>query len=553
MNILLLNGSPKGEKSNSLRLARAFCEGIGEKCPSQVEELTLSKLDIKDCLGCFGCWSKTPGKCVIQDDMAGVIEKLLWADIVVWSFPLYYFGLPSRLKAAIDRQLPMNLPFMTAGTESGGHPSRYDLSGKRYVAVSTCGFYTAVGNYDAVNAQFDRMYGKGGYTTLYCGEGELFRVPEVRQRTEEYLGWVRQAGCEFAEGDISPETRRELETPLFPREIFEQWADASWGVDPEGGKETQADDSLAFTRQMAALYSPAAWKGKDMVVEMCYTDVGKSYQIALQKDGHQVLTENFLPYTTKIETPITVWKAIAAGELNGAAAMMEKRYTVEGDFDLMLRWDEVFGMASVKESGQEKKEGKAAGSGKKANMTLMLLPWMALWILLSIQPVWGGAAGIALSAALPLCGCRWRLTPFEGLTALGVTGPGLWALLGGPVRIILPLSYLIFGVMWTVTAFLPLPLSAYYSSGDYGGDEALENPLFLRTNRILTACWGVLYLLTPVWTYFLLDTSLGGFSGLINSAIPALMGIFTVWFQKWYPKHYAAGGRRAQAFPKKDA
>ncbi len=171
MKLLVLNGSPKGERSNTLQLARAFCRGMEEACPAQTEELELSRMKIGDCLGCFGCWTTTPGQCVLRDDMATIIEKILEADVVVWSFPLYYFSLPSRLKAAIDRQLPMNLPFMTAQSESGGHPSRYDLSDKRWVAVSTCGFYTAEGNYDAVNAQFDRMYGKGGYTALYGGEG----------------------------------------------------------------------------------------------------------------------------------------------------------------------------------------------------------------------------------------------------------------------------------------------------------------------------------------------------------------------------------------------
>jgi len=51
----------------------------------------------------------------------------------------------ARLKLD-DRQLPMNLPFMTEredGMGSGSHPSRYDMSGKRYILISTCGFYSA--------------------------------------------------------------------------------------------------------------------------------------------------------------------------------------------------------------------------------------------------------------------------------------------------------------------------------------------------------------------------------------------------------------------------
>ena len=193
MNILAINGSPKGKRSNTWRLTSAFLQGVAtqEECTHgqapTVETLSISSLTIKPCLGCFSCWSKTPGTCCIHDDMQGVIDKILWADVVVWSFPLYYFGLPGSLKTLIDRQLPMSLPFMSTETESGGHPSRYDMSGKRTVVISTCGFYTAKGNYDCVTSLYDRLCGKGSYTALFCGQGELFRVKELSERTDEYL------------------------------------------------------------------------------------------------------------------------------------------------------------------------------------------------------------------------------------------------------------------------------------------------------------------------------------------------------------------------------
>ena len=85
-----------------------------------------------------------------------------------------------------------------------------------------------------------------------------------------------------------------------------------------------------------------------------------------------------------------------------------------------------------------------------------------------------------------------------------------------------------------------MPLSAYYSSNNYGGESAKDNPLFVSTNRILTLCWGILYLFTFIWTYFLLQTSISSYVGAINSLAPIIMGIFTMWFQKWYPKHYAS-------------
>ena len=46
MNILVINGSPRMERSNSLRMTRAFLEGLAKTCDTQVEELTVAKMHI---------------------------------------------------------------------------------------------------------------------------------------------------------------------------------------------------------------------------------------------------------------------------------------------------------------------------------------------------------------------------------------------------------------------------------------------------------------------------------------------------------------------------
>ena len=51
--------------------------------------------------------------------------------------------------------------------------------------LSTCGFYTAEGNYDGVLSLFDHMCGKGNHDHILCGQGELFRVPELHERKYE--------------------------------------------------------------------------------------------------------------------------------------------------------------------------------------------------------------------------------------------------------------------------------------------------------------------------------------------------------------------------------
>ncbi len=563
MKILAINGSPKGGRSNTYQLTRAFIEGMKESTEEtgealEVREIQANTLEIHPCLGCFSCWNKTPGACCIQDDMRQVIQGLLWADVTIWSFPLYYFTVPGGLKNLIDRQLPMVLPFMVENdnqTGNGSHPSRYDMSGKRTVVISTCGFYTAEGNYDGVCSLFDHICGRDSYTTIFCGQGELFRVPEVSQRTGEYLGYVREAGKEYAAGGIHPETEEKLKELLYPRETFESWADVSWGIDKtEGGRES---DALTFTRQMAVLYRKESYAGKSQVLEMYYTDIGECYQILLGAEGSQVITDGSGTATTRIETPLSVWRSIAAGEIRGDEALMKGLYKVKGDFNLMLRWNDYFGAPGGSSDGEghraergRRGDGEQKGSRKtggihtpdrETNMNIMLLPWLCLWISVGISSQIGSILTIATCLLVPLVFYRNKKTLYDSLSGVLAGGCSMAVLLGGPVRLLLPLSYLSFGIMWTVTCFGKIPLTAHYSMNDYNGEDALQNPLFLKTNWILTLMWGILYLVTPIWTYFLMGTGLSPYMGAINSLLPALMGIFTVWFQKWYPAKVARG------------
>ena len=552
MKVLVINGSPKGKNSNSYKLAQAFLEGMRLETADreeawEAEEIQVNRLDIKPCLGCFSCWNKTPGKCCIGDSMPEVIEKLLWADITVWSFPLYYFSVPGGVKNLIDRQLPMVLPFMVERKDAAGngsHPTRYDMSGKRTVVISTCGFYTAEGNYDGVRSLFDHMCGKDNYTAVFCGQGELFRVPELSRRTSEYLENVKRAGKEYiASGSITEETEEKLEQLVYPREVFESMADASWGIDEKSGKKET--DALIFTRQMAALYRKEAWGGKNQVVEMYYTDIDERYQILLGKDGSEVITENFRTATTKIETPFAVWYSISIGELRGDEALMKGLYKVRGDFELMLKWDDYFSGTG----GQKKETKKKAAEGaaglhmpyKKTSMNLLLLPWMAFWIAVPIQNFTGSLVSLGVCVLLPLLFCQNKKTFYDYLSGTLVGGFSIGMLAGAPERVFLPLAYLAFGVMWTASCFGKIPLTAHYSMNEYDGESALENPLFLKTNWILTLLWGVLYLLTPIWTYIIMGTEISAFTGAVNSLLPILMGVFTVWFQKWYPAKVAQG------------
>lgn len=550
MKILLINGSPKGKRSNSLRLAKSFIEGVkavneADGNSVEVDELELASLTIGACRGCFACWNATPGKCVIKDDMQMVIEKQLASDLIVWSFPLYYFNVPGLLKNLIDRQLPMALPFMaerTDGYGNGSHKARYENLNIKHVLVSTCGFYTARGNYDSVLNMFDHFLGKGAFETIFCGQGELFKIKELSDRTDAYLNSVKKAGSEYASGAITEATRQELSALLYEKEEFERMADASWGIDKATGQKESED--LIFTRQMAALYNKASWDGKDKVLEMYYTDLGKSYQILLGKDGSKVITDSSLTATTRIETTFELWQKISRKEISGEEALGKQMYKVTGDFNLMMNWGKIFGGNQAQGPAQASGQAQASSpSSQIANpsMTSMLIPWITFWISVSINSKIGSLISLVVCALIPAIMGKHRLIIWDKLSLIAVAALSLAVNLTGKGHLISNAGYLVFALFWLISCMTKEPLSAAYVKYAYGGDSALKNPLFMKPNYILSACWGILYICTTVWTFFLGRAGLGILIPIINNLVPIFMGIFTAWFSKWYPAWKARG------------
>lgn len=536
MNVLVINGSPKGERSNSYQLAEAFVRGIGD---ASLKIHHLAKLSVQPCKGCFSCWKDTPGACVIRDDVSDILNDMLKADIIIWCFPLFYYSVPGILKNLIDRQLPLTLPFMTEREDdigNGAHPPRYDREWQRHVLISTCGFYTIQDNYSAVSRMFDHMCKKDSYTTLFCGQGELFAVPELKTTTDSYLRLVEKAGKEFIQGAISEKTKEMLAKPLFPKEVFEAMADASWGVSKSEDDTSQSPSGgQILLRQMAALYRKDSYPGTDRVLEFYFSDLNETYQIILGKDECRFLSTDFIPYTTRIETTYSVWNDIATGKISGNEALAAHQYRVLGSFSIMLDWDDIFYGGA---------EPEAAVSSKPTKMSILLMPWMIIWIFLSIDSFRGGFAGIFVCSALPMLWLKYEATVYEYLTVLLVSIFSAAAILQVDLVYLLPLSYGTFGLMWFSSVFCPVPLTAHYSKNGNGGNKALSNVIFMNTNRILTACWGILYLITPVWTWLIMKSNVSSYVGLINSVMPFLMGIFTNWFQHWYPRQIARSAVR---------
>lgn len=219
MKILVLNGSPKA-KSDTMHLTNAFVSGMMHSGNHQAEIINVIEKEIHPCTGCFACWKNQDGKCVQHDYQNTILKKIIDADIILWSFPLYCYGMPSHLKAVSDRTIP--LAKMTMKEENGivRHDSLVDLSAKHYVVITGCGFPNWSGNFDALKLQCGNLFGNN--LTMVCiPETPMLNVPAAEPLTKPLLEKFTKAGEEYiAYLKLSEETVAQLETPMLPNEVY---------------------------------------------------------------------------------------------------------------------------------------------------------------------------------------------------------------------------------------------------------------------------------------------------------------------------------------------
>ncbi len=123
MKIVIINGNDS-LKSFDNYLARVHKEltSMG----NTVETLKLAKLNLKQCIGCWSCWGKTPGECALKDDSEKVNRAIINSDLVVFASPLKMGFISALLKRSLDRAIPLIHPFMSLREGELHHTPRYE-------------------------------------------------------------------------------------------------------------------------------------------------------------------------------------------------------------------------------------------------------------------------------------------------------------------------------------------------------------------------------------------------------------------------------------------
>jgi len=226
MNVLAINGSPRGENGCTNMMLQSLLEGM-RQAGAETKIIKLDDKQIHHCIGCFSCWTKTPGKCVFHDDMTGLLNHIVEADFIVYATPLYYFTMTGLFKNFLDRCLPLASPFMEENDQGITiHPGRYDRKKRKMLLVSPCGF-PELSHFDALLATFKKIAEVG--EAEYLGEilrpaAGLMLVEELQDKVAPYFDLLKQAGMQLMESNsINPEIYQRLhEAWISPEEFREK-------------------------------------------------------------------------------------------------------------------------------------------------------------------------------------------------------------------------------------------------------------------------------------------------------------------------------------------
>jgi len=130
MKVLGVMGSPRVGGNSDILLDEALAGA--KDAGADVEKIILNKLKISGCHDCKKC--NETGICVLKDDMPEIHKKILDADAIIHSCPVYFWAMTAQMKAYLDR--------WTALFDAEWHWQKAyypKMKGKRIGLITVCG------------------------------------------------------------------------------------------------------------------------------------------------------------------------------------------------------------------------------------------------------------------------------------------------------------------------------------------------------------------------------------------------------------------------------
>jgi multimeric flavodoxin WrbA/putative sterol carrier protein len=360
MNILALNSSPRsGGESKTEIMLNSLVNGMRE-AGAEVEVVALREKKIKNCAGCFSCWTKTPGTCIHKDDMTrDLFPKWLEADLVVYASPLYHFGVNAAMKNFIERTLPILEPFFLQNNGRTYHPLRNKHPKVAFLSVA--GFPDEA-VFDQLSSWANFIYGgyhpdgKSLIAEIYRPMAEALTIPYFKEIAAQILDATHRAGRELVTSDeITGDTMAQVNQPMMENPVeFLENGNLMWktciaeGITPrefgEKGFIPRPDSISSYIEMMKLGFDPGSANGLKATIQFNFSGENQGSCFLSIDDGSlQGQQGNYTDPDLTVNTPFEVWMDILTKKTDGQQMLMEQKYTVEGDLELLMKMDQFFG------------------------------------------------------------------------------------------------------------------------------------------------------------------------------------------------------------------
>jgi len=174
-------GSPRVGGNSDILLDDALAGA--QKAGAQVEKIILDKKKISGCKACMKC--NETGICVLKDDMPDIHKKILEADAIIHSVPVYFWSMTSQMKAYLDRWCAL---FDANWSWQKDYYSK--MKGKRIGLITVCGdpnVHTAdpVVHSFKSTADMTRMHWMGAVMASAGDKGAIVNDEQARKKAFE--------------------------------------------------------------------------------------------------------------------------------------------------------------------------------------------------------------------------------------------------------------------------------------------------------------------------------------------------------------------------------
>ena len=92
-----------------------------------VDTVDVAAARVAPCTGCGSCGLKTPGRCVVKDDMQDMFRQIVASDVLVLATPVRFGSYCAELKKVVDRFQPLMVPLYVVRNGEMHFQGRYDL------------------------------------------------------------------------------------------------------------------------------------------------------------------------------------------------------------------------------------------------------------------------------------------------------------------------------------------------------------------------------------------------------------------------------------------